>query len=287
MFRTLALPSLHVLGVAFAMRLPRDRSHASKKTEDNHGLLSGVADVDVSSYYSRKLNLTAVSDFLSDKEYIYKRAIEDVGGDESKFDEYLSDINVKRENFMKKKIVWNREKFKAILNDIVESESGGTFACLLGGRSTGKSLVLHDIEKNHLDKIFIVNLRENPNILLGLVDVLKQRKDPKYDKFIKLFIKTLTWTFLKAAADKAGVKSALEASMKDWDDANEVIPTLQQLILKLLETVPGVITIVIDEANIAFTLSSTADEQKRKEALEALALFTTLTKESERVSDLY
>lgn len=294
MFRIFVFKSLYVVGAAFTMRgsLPRVgvRAHASIKMKNTHahgsiGLLSGVEDVKTSMYYSRKLDLKAVSNLLSDKDYIYKSALDDVGGDESKFDEYLSDIMSKKKEFMKRNVVWNHDKLKGTLKDIIENEVGGTFACLLGGKSTGKSLILHDMENNYKEKMFLVDLRDNPNIIIGLLDVLQTRKRSKWFKgLMKNLIAELAPRFLDATAEELGSTSDLGKSLTYLYDANKERLTLQKLIYRLLEKIPGVITIVIDEANIAFTLSDTANEQQRNETIEALKLFTKLTKQIQRVS---
>lgn len=290
MFRTLAFPSFHVLGVAFTMRLlPRDRAQASEETKNVHnhrgiGLLSGIEDANISIYYSRKLDLKTVSNLLNDKGYIYKSALDDVGGDESKFDEYLSEIMAKKKDFMNKKIVWNRDALKETLEAIVENEEGGTFACLLGGKSSGKSLVLYDMEGRKANKMFLVDLRDNPNIFTGLLDVLQNRKDSKYED---LYAEMMPSIF-DAFAMKIGIKSNTgKSSFRSLYDLEKGRLTLQNLLYRMLDKIPGVFTIVIDEANIAFTLSGTANEQQRKEAMEALEIFTKLTKQTKKASHLF
>ena len=62
---------------------------------------------------------------------------------------------------------------------------------------------------------------------------------------------------------------------------SEALPALINDLVKGL----GEITLVIDEANIAFTILSTASEARIEPVKEALALFTTLTKEQKKVSD--
>lgn len=139
------------------------------------GLLSGVKNIKSSICYSRKLDADAASKLMRDEKYIYNCAMEDVGGDEAKFDEYLSKVIEKKDGFIDNKIIWGRDELKETLKDIVEGR-GGTFACLMGGKDIGKSLALEDIERCYLDRMFIVNLRRHPNILKNLVYVLDSRK---------------------------------------------------------------------------------------------------------------
>lgn len=294
MFRTLAFPSFHALGavaVAFAMRIPRDKVHASEEMNKTSihdrgsiGLLSTFDHIETSMYYSRKLDLKAAANLLSDEKYIYRSALENIGGDETKLDQYLSDILENKNKFIKKKIVWNRDKLKGSLKGIIDKHQGGTFACLLGGKRTGKSLVLHDLSKNHSENLFVVNLRKNPDVIRGILDVLDERHGPRFSD-IKRFI---TSCLTGATATKNGHEIDVSESLRTLYDANKERLSLKELICGLIDNIPGVITIAIDEANIAFTLSNTTDEKKKNEIFRALALFTTLTKESRRVSsDLY
>lgn len=212
--------------------------------------------------------------------------MKDVDGDEEKLNEYLSNILNSSHKFFKSKRVWDRDELKAMLNDIVGREIGGTFTCLLGGKSTGKSFVLYDMEKYNLNKMFIVDLRKKSNILQGLLDVLQERKDPEIIKRITMFIaETLSMT-IDAATEKFGIKTNLYEFLKFFYQETEKGSTLEKLISHLLDKIPDVITIVIDEANIAFTLSGDKDEKKIVETKEALALFTRLTKQNQRVSEL-
>lgn len=280
LLRTRASQSVRTFNNIF----PRARTFKSEEKWRNHsrsvGLLSGVGNIETSLYYSIKLDLKAASKLLSDKTYIYESALKDIDNDETKFDEYLSGIEEKINKFFEDETVWNRNMLKGTLKEICEHRKG-IFTCLLGGKSTGKSLVLHDMEKNYPGNVFLVDLRKNPSILDGLLKVLYERNEKKYFDLFKAIIK-----FFDSATDIVGLND-VSTFLKVKDFANKKQLKLPELIDQLLLNVRGVATIVIDEANIAFTLPAATDKKKMDEINEALALFTYLTKQKQKVSGLY
>lgn len=177
---------------------------------------------------------------------------------------------------MKDKSVWNRDELKGAIVKIVENKKGGTFACLLGGKNTGKSLVLNHLEGDYLNKMFILDLRGNPNMLQGLLDALKERDPPSP----------------ASKANEAAAAAAVRKCDINFSDFLENLKvnygknfTLENVINELLNYIGDVITIVIDEANIAFTPIVAPDNEKINETRKLLNFFTQLTKQTKRVSE--
>jgi hypothetical protein len=77
--------------------------------------------------------------------------------------------------------VWDRDELKGAVQDIIARR--GEFFCLLGCKSTGKSLVIQHLEKLCLEGcnmgiVFVVNQRiEGSNILKGLMIFPEKRRN--------------------------------------------------------------------------------------------------------------
>jgi hypothetical protein len=150
---------------------------AHSECEKEKGLLNGIPDVGNAKNYARKINLRDACDLLKKKDYVYNSAVEDVRGDTNELKKYLQDTVKRAQAYMKnQEDIWDRDELKDQLNRIIGTE--GNFVCLLGGKSTGKSLVLRHFEKKNLTNVFIVNLRgtEKGDILKELLRVLTNRK---------------------------------------------------------------------------------------------------------------
>ena len=155
---------------------PRFIAHSG--CEKEKGLLNGIPDVGNAKDYARKLNLRDAGDLLKNKNSVYNSAVEDVHGDKKELEKYLQDTVKRAQAYMEnQEDIWDRDELKDQLNRIIGTK--GNFVCLLGGKSTGKSLVLRDFEQKNLTNVFIVNLRgtEKGDILKELLRVLTKRKN--------------------------------------------------------------------------------------------------------------
>ena len=160
------------------------RLYCLSEVEKARGLLTGFSHVGDATQFSGKIILNDAAGLLKDDKSLYNSALKDANGDIEKLEKNMEQIAKKAKEFIKKKEVWDRAELKVELNDII-SEKGGKFVCELGGKDTGKSLVLKGIEKENLTKVFIVDLREHgPDILKGLKAVLVMRKD-RLEEFAK------------------------------------------------------------------------------------------------------
>ncbi len=91
----------------------------------------------------------------------------------AKFDETLEKVVERAKSFIRSKNLWNREKFQCALKDIIKET--GEFVCVLGGKNTGKSLVMENMESLE-DKVFVIDHRRNPDILGILIEKLWERQ---------------------------------------------------------------------------------------------------------------
>ena len=134
-----------------------------------------LLDVDEKNadFFTTQLNLNESENLLKDEMCIYNVLIEDVDENATTVDETLERIVQKAKSFMQSNKLWNRDKFQCTLKDIFNQK--GVFACVLGGKNTGKSFVMQEMERLE-QNVFVVNLRRNSNILESLVEKLWERR---------------------------------------------------------------------------------------------------------------
>ena len=252
------------------------------------GLLAGIPDYKKADYYTNRLNLSEASKLLLDKNFIYNSALNDAKDRKMKIDDYLKNIEINVDSFMNEDLVWDRNEVKGVLDGIVRKK--GNFVCLLAGKNTGKSLILNDLALRHLRKVFVVDLRVyGGNILKGLLSVIKDRRHSLL-KFIE-YSKTKTASAASIAAFGAlhfnGVD--LEIATEFANRFNELLKdessmeSLTALINKMVEDLGSNVTLVIDEANIAFTITPITTNEEIRSTKLALELFTKMTKQSKTV----
>lgn len=140
-------------------------------------LLNGISDVSNSKHYAPVIPAHSVLDLLDispGKNYIYNIALEENNGNATQCKSNLTDVINRAQNFIKNRDeVWGQDQLEGAIQDIVSSE--GKFVCLLGGKNTGKSLLIENMTRR-CGKILLVNLREEGNdILKGLYAVLGER----------------------------------------------------------------------------------------------------------------
>jgi hypothetical protein len=179
--------------------------------------------------------------------------------------------------------VWDRDELKGAVQDIIARR--GEFFCLLGGKSTGKSLVIQHLEKLCLEGcnigiVFVVNQRiEGSNILKGLMTFpgTYLRLQKELDVAVQIGRHAAT-VFAKEEEH-----DALSKFIMALIDNTKMEQPLQVLIEELLKRVEGSLTLIIDEANIAFTITENTNEEKVEALVGILATFTQLKKQSRKV----
>ena len=138
--------------------MPYALKAASAHTSTGDGLLFGVLNISASNYYSSKLPIHHAKEIVKNNRLLY-----DIIESERKnvnIDKYLENIEeVTIDKFMENNSVWDRKDLFSELDDITRKR--GTFACLLGGKSTGKSLVLREFSEQEESnrKVLYVNMR--------------------------------------------------------------------------------------------------------------------------------
>ena len=249
------------------------------------GLLRGIFDVSNAKDYSRGINVDYAVDLLRDTKHLYNIALEDTLGNATECRNNLTEIVKKANTFMiNQDEVWDRDELKRAILNIFSGV--GNFVCLLGGKSTGKSLVIRDLEKLNMSSVFVVDLRvKGSNILNALLAVLQERKKYYLDMKEKQNVKTVI-TFARALAtsiQKGEEFNRAASTIQAILDNVDATQSLEALINELVKSAKCGITLVIDESNIAFTITPDTEKSEIKAMKEALALITSLTKQNLKV----
>ncbi len=250
---------------------------------DHSGLLEGVPDVSSSAlFYSPKISLPQAAALVKNKSLLYEIVKADCQNDEKEINQYLDEIKCKLKEFMEKNEVFNREDLKRGLRMVTEDK--GNFACLLGGKSTGKSLVLNEFSREEVvnKKVIYIDLRMGySSITDGFIDVIKKSKNQGWKDAIS------EWAVdnLENLPLPIGVKldfSSLASLLKKEKDP---VLLLESMIGEMVSKSPkDAITLVVDEANLALTINDKTSEAKIEQVKAALSLFTRLTKQEKKVS---
>lgn len=255
------------------------------------GLLQGIRidQINNSSFYSSKLDLSLSRQMLKSLSTVYDSAVKDVQeGNEESIEDYFKRININAVKFIMEDELYDCEEIFSYLLDILESK--GNFVCVLGGKSTGKSLMFRHLEKKaNCFSIVKVDMRyysEKRNILDALLRTLSKLKT-----FKMKFIDSLKVAITIAVGEKAsetkienliGAGTIMEFL---WENKAQESIVLETLLTDLSKKLPN-LTIIIDEANLAFDPMNSSDEILNKVKAD-LQVFTVLTKQTNKVSLVY
>ena len=268
-------------------------------TQDFKGLLNGIVNITEEKYYSSKLDFTDAANIM-DSDMIYKAAAKDYEDFQKKAENknkdlqnYLYNIENKIDTFVKGNEVWDREDLKSSLDIIYEKK--GSFAFLLGGKSTGKSLVLKDFGTRQTN-VILVDMRvkgKKVPILKAILDNLQKTETVTRINFVKnsteaIVDSTIAFLrpFFKESSEAVGkVKECIAKlvektfEQKDLTEAEKLIWFVEKFVFLF-----GPMTIVIDEANLAFDTEKKVNKEMSEEYLkQILAAFTALTKQEKMV----
>jgi hypothetical protein len=237
---------------------------------EDGGLLSGIRTEDIStmSFYAPNINIATAKNLMKGRKALYDIAALAAKKENLSTSEYLSKIAKSVKTYMLSDDFHDRESLIDSLREICNE--AGKFVCLLGGKSTGKSTLLKKLAKESNGNVLYIDLRQSGAISTGLNIALAEMPRPKseIDKIRKEILKaieiTVPW-FLK--------------------DEPEII-TIRRIIGAMVK-VYGRITVIIDEANLAFNINERiAGFDQIKKTSEVLQLLTSLTKQESQVNDL-
>ena len=256
--------------------------------------MTGTVDVSNEKDYSREINLDDAANLLRDRNYINNIALAEAHGNATELKNNLTKIIEKAKIFIANRDeVWDREELKGALLQTIEDI--GNFICLLGGKSTGKTLVMKFLEKRILeesgmDSLIFVDLREEgDDILKALLEVLKRRRNYYKMKMSKGAKFPRFWSFFQFWRAVGSAAAIYVSKEKEYAALVDIVTfmienkTVDQPLSELLGRMKGKITIVIDEANLAFDVTPETKQEKVTALKLALALLTSLTKVNGKV----
>jgi hypothetical protein len=135
--------------------------------------------------------------------------------------------------------------------------------------------------------VFIVDLRvRDKDILKALLTVLEKRRDyymildnqtPAIEAVLKV------GEVFATVVGKGVAYGEFLTTVKAFMEMNSAKKTLEVLINGLIKVEGEKVTIIIDEANVAFTIKPETKEEKIDAASDALLMFTQLTKQTRKV----
>lgn len=252
-----------------------------------YGLLSGLPDATMANYYSMNLPLIEAAELVRNNRQLYEIIEKECESDLGEINKRLEEIYKGMNEFIAKKEVWDRKSLLRGLDDIACTP--GNFACLLGGKSTGKSLVLTNFSKRKIDNriIFYIDLRKYPGgIVQGLVDVLSQSNTEILKNIAKKALQVFAPIFSINLTDdlKLNGKAIWDILLKD-ENQDTALKTLLETIISFCPF--DIITLVLDEANLPLTINDRTSEAKIEQVKTTLSLFTTLTKQEDKVNNYF
>ena len=259
---------------------PSSLAHADCKNE--RGLLHGIQDVSNAREYSRRIISTDAAALLRDGKHLYNCALEDAHRDVQVYKRNLDEIIQKAIKFQENQgQVWDREELQDVLKIVLPRN--GRFEVTVGGKDTGKTSVIENVDVLHTDSMYVVDLRRlECDTLQGLLAVLELRRshfqaesEPWANReyqhiYSVLYPNTAAVVFITGYLADLTEMYVCTANLESVED-------LMASFSKVRRGKRGKVTFIIDEANIAFT------KEKGGEARTALALFAKLTKQDEQV----
>jgi hypothetical protein len=241
-------------------------------------------------YYAKQLDITAKGLLtFTQRGSMWAAAVADAEERRITTEEYMSSITNYSSVYMSLNELWDRDELVDHLR--CQLKKKGSFTMLLGGKNTGKSMVLKSLaeENNRNTKgpmVLLVDMRgPNTDMVAAIVDAIKALEEGAgrglWGTFLnsgglELFSDALASSF-PLATKEIQVLTKMSVS-KATEKATE------KAIVSYVEaaTQSGYVPcIFIDEANIAFDVTSEKDKQYVRSIL---ALFTKLTKVSTKQS---
>lgn len=260
------------------------RAAVAKLSLQKRGLLFNISDITTSAAtFSEEISLKESVELLKEREYIYNICWDNAERNVEKLDKNLKNMLQKATVFMESDQLWNRNQLVLGLEDIISKK--GNFVCLVGGKSTGKSLVGKKMKERFQEKVFIANLRDDPSILSCLFKELREyHLKYKSTPFGNAILKTVGGMLLQLSPLKNIIAPD---DFKSIFDAVQEQPSALSTLLNDMATNLGGITVIVDEANLAFTITEDCTTPAQiQDTKNALALFTKLTKENKKASDI-
>jgi hypothetical protein len=251
------------------------------------GLLTGVSDPSCSKFYSSELNLENVAAMLEQRSpsaigLAAKRDWE-TGKHTTPLDKSLKKIDLKASDWIAKDNMWDREELMSTLNTLASDT--GQFVCLLGGKSTGKTLALNTLSKTQNSVIRIDGrMLTGGSIIESVIaevvanNLTLQARDAAAQNLPGLLLRALIMQYdLPENTLLTEVMDKIKLPKNQERHADKLANLLRTLV-----TLYGPITLVMDEANLMFDPQQEGKENVHK-VKQYLEVLTALSKQSKQV----
>lgn len=182
--------------------------------------------------------------------------------------------------FIDTRAVWGCEELETQLANL--NEGTGTFACLLGGRDTGKSNVLRIFSTKDKNNAFIVDLRCGySSITKGVIHVLAQSKNADLKHAFKQVYNIIKREFGALTRYESDPLIGFGRILVTYPSLQ--IYLLHEVLSEMSKVVATPITLVIDEANILFSVDQYTSQERIHEARAILPMLIGLTRQDHKV----
>jgi len=196
-------------------------------------------------------------------------------GTQEEHHKVLSEIAAKGDAFVKSSEVWDREELVSQLRAIVSSETGGSLCLVLGGKSLGKSLILHYLQSENKGSV-LADLRENSKDLLGVIHKAFDSTAGLWDR-LRDGIKSVASAVAESQMPGTGQMAEGATGL-----AGSLLFKSSFAAISAWASNPGPRpTLMLDEANLAFS------QRDPQDSLQLLELLTCLTKQKQKINVLF
>eukprot|EP01031_Cornospumella_fuschlensis_P042041 gene42041-51325_t len=239
------------------------------------GLLDGAHDISRVRYFAKDMTSEACKEIFHDRHVVFNHILKDVNNNWRNIEPYLSTAHCTMRDFLYSGEVANRKNLKFVLNSLADTR--GQFMIILGSKGLGKSAMLKEIEKRHCERIFRIDMRQNKDLVSGLMGALKMQYSYQ-QKSVRSVITSIVQGLTMLLREYTSLKDK-KLTEKVTEEKNTLSFVLHQMISQF-----GHITIIIDEANLPFSKPYIHDEKDMAQAKATLELFTALTKQDKQMN---
>ena len=241
-----------------------------------------VNDFATDEFYTTKLDFNSASQLLGDPRIVWDAVEKDANHAGISCDAYLTNIEAAVWAYVQSREICDRATMLNLGVNKVLNKGEGNFGLLLGGKSSGKSLILNHLtqerRKKHEDSILYIDARRSgADLMTGIVQALT----PKDWQWLKSL-----FGFAEVAANHfvPGSGRIIAAGNKLLTVSPDVTPVaLIKAFVDKHNNNGNTPCIIIDEANLALPDD---DREAQKQTMDVLELFTKLTKQEKKMNVL-
>ncbi|RYY88897.1 hypothetical protein EON63_01620 [archaeon] len=256
-----------------ALQSTQSTSVSSRHSTDQLGLLIGTGDIKKAKHYTKDLPEDTYKQLVDEKHLFFNHIMRDTNNNWRAIEPYLRKAHTAARDFLYSGEVADRQQLRFTLSSLAELR--GQYILLLGSKSIGKSCVLKDLEKRHCERVFRIDMRQNKDLIAGIMGALKMQYRYQ-EKSVRSLVTTIVQAATVLVKELARLKN-MKFTTTVTDEKNTLIFVLLQMVRQF-----GHITIIIDEATMAFKKPFLQDDKDVALAKTNLEIFASLTKQDQQ-----